>query len=703
MWATSCSTSSGSGSDCASGTSECGDDGAVPVDAVSQHDGSGAGDGTSPGDATGADGPAVDGAVLDTSIADVASDVDSSVVEDVFSPDTSIAPEGGDGSGSDGSVGDEAQSGGEGGGNGDGGLSSDASDEPSPPPVVCTTFPGPPCATGTKSCWTGCVSIDQPQTSCGVPGTCTPCQLAHATATCSVGACAIGSCETGYADCNHVASDGCEVDVTTNTNCGACQVACGTGQVCDQGSCTTAACSFPETDCTGTCANLQTSLTHCGGCGTVCSSGSDLNAQATCSGGVCGTAANCRGGLTYCSNSAGTRCADTMDDPSACGSSCTVCPGGNFASCAAGACAISCPVGWMQCGSTCTNASISVQDCGACGHACATGEWCNAGTCMPAAIANGLSDPMSPAVNGATVAFLSGADDSVRAIPHMGGAVTVLATNQAKPMSLQLDDQYAYWASNLGGAIVRDLTNGQGTPISISSAVQPTNLVLNSGNAYFIDQNGLSYVPVAGGQPVVLVKLCSGITCTGNVAGGVFSLFSTNSYIITQLSPTICCGGNSLGWWSGQTSGGLPEGFGWSPLAAFGTQVLIERNPGPPNIGFAWYDMPTDTLSAFGDTPLAKSSPQSVLGGVWSAVAVGCGAYVAASSPDLGPSIWWVPLRSFASNVELPTVIPVLVGVGTLSVVSDGQALYVTDTGPAGDGGGGVQPNSGAIYRLGLQ
>jgi hypothetical protein len=53
--------------------------------------------------------------------------------------------------------------------------------------------------------------------------------------------CALGACATGWGNCDAVASNGCEVDLYTNTsNCGSCGHACTSGQVCSGGACGTA-------------------------------------------------------------------------------------------------------------------------------------------------------------------------------------------------------------------------------------------------------------------------------------------------------------------------------------------------------------------------------------------------------------------------------------------------------------------------------
>ncbi len=53
----------------------------------------------------------------------------------------------------------------------------------------------------------------------------------------------VGSCEVGFADCNgSLDADGCETSVATAAACGACGVACETGQLCTAHGCAWASC-----------------------------------------------------------------------------------------------------------------------------------------------------------------------------------------------------------------------------------------------------------------------------------------------------------------------------------------------------------------------------------------------------------------------------------------------------------------------------
>lgn len=117
------------------------------------------------------------------------------------------------------------------------------------------------------------------------------------------------------------------VDLSAETaNCGTCGVACGRGQVCNQGQCE---CRPGSTLCAGACVTTASDPVHCGGCagqsGTTCAAGQ------VCDQGECKAA-----------------------------------------------CSLATP---LRCGGSCVNALTDPQNCGACGFECGGGWTCRGGTC----------------------------------------------------------------------------------------------------------------------------------------------------------------------------------------------------------------------------------------------------------------------------------------------------------------------------------
>ncbi len=96
---------------------------------------------------------------------------------------------------------------------------------------------------GEALCPRGCTSLDDDPTNCGgcdrvCPGMYRP----HFSAICTHGVCG-GQCSDGYADCDKIAENGCEVDTRVdNRNCGACGHACLPDQACSAGKCVVAPC-----------------------------------------------------------------------------------------------------------------------------------------------------------------------------------------------------------------------------------------------------------------------------------------------------------------------------------------------------------------------------------------------------------------------------------------------------------------------------
>jgi hypothetical protein len=108
------------------------------------------------------------------------------------------------------------------------------------------------CPPGTTRCGNSCVDTNVDIANCGGCGN--DCDgasdsTAHGAPTCSGGHCGY-VCYPGFADCNHLLSDGCEVDLRSDQkNCGGCGKACDAahGQPCVLGKCLTKPCDPSET------------------------------------------------------------------------------------------------------------------------------------------------------------------------------------------------------------------------------------------------------------------------------------------------------------------------------------------------------------------------------------------------------------------------------------------------------------------------
>jgi hypothetical protein len=92
------------------------------------------------------------------------------------------------------------------------------------------------CASGLTLCSGTCVDLSTSVNNCGACGM--ACSTPNALPVCSAGRCSIGTCNVGYADCDMIISNGCEINISSDpANCGACGHACSAGQSCSAGTC----------------------------------------------------------------------------------------------------------------------------------------------------------------------------------------------------------------------------------------------------------------------------------------------------------------------------------------------------------------------------------------------------------------------------------------------------------------------------------
>jgi hypothetical protein len=194
-------------------------------------------------------------------------------------------------------------------------------------------------------------------------------------------------------DCSGVSVDQCHgavcgaggVCIVVNNDAAACEDgnACTVGDTCQSGFCTPGAvkiCAAPATcKATGVCTNTTTgecsyadlpNNTACGS-GQICCEGSCVGNNTSTNCGRCGVACTginkgCQGGQCICTNICSNR----------------------FASPNPETCVCECPVGTTECNNfgtmTCVNLQTAEHHCGACGHQCSNTEQCVAGICVAA-------------------------------------------------------------------------------------------------------------------------------------------------------------------------------------------------------------------------------------------------------------------------------------------------------------------------------
>ena len=131
-----------------------------------------------------------------------------------------------------------------------------------------------PCG-GVDTCCSGaCANLGSNGANCGACGN--RCTVANGTTLCTSGACAVGDCAPGYGDCNGKYVDGCEATLVSDVeNCGKCGEKCAfphTAATCASGACAIGVCASGFADCNGVLADgCEVDLAHdpsnCGACG----------------------------------------------------------------------------------------------------------------------------------------------------------------------------------------------------------------------------------------------------------------------------------------------------------------------------------------------------------------------------------------------------------------------------------------------------
>jgi len=206
----------------------------------------------------------------------------------------------------------------------------------------------------------------------------TDCAVDHATSICTRGLCILSACDDGFRDCDGEQDNGCEVDISTPDNCGACGNECEFDNLvalCVDGVCEPGACAEPYLDCDdddSECETLGETLSDCGACGSTC----PALARATpiCMDGACAID-ECVGNFGDCNDDATDGCELALNEAAHCGGCDIPCAfAGSATNCDSGTCVVdACSPGHADCDGSRLTACESLDSdphCGACGQAC---------------------------------------------------------------------------------------------------------------------------------------------------------------------------------------------------------------------------------------------------------------------------------------------------------------------------------------------
>jgi hypothetical protein len=94
----------------------------------------------------------------------------------------------------------------------------------------CSCGGGAVCAEGQTCCGGTCVDLRIDATNCGRCGN--RCMLAQATSVCEMSSCAVDVCTPNFDDCDRLAPNGCEADLSREITCGLCSRRCAANGGC---------------------------------------------------------------------------------------------------------------------------------------------------------------------------------------------------------------------------------------------------------------------------------------------------------------------------------------------------------------------------------------------------------------------------------------------------------------------------------------
>jgi hypothetical protein len=225
------------------------------------------------------------------------------------------------------------------------------------------------------------------------------CSLPNAVSNCVNSLCAVSGCSAGFANCNGTAADGCEINTATDTShCGSCGSPCSAVNVspvtCSAGVCN-GTCKPGWGDCNNNkrsdgCETDLNSASNCGACGNDCRLRPYV-AASSCLAGSC-KIDSCLMSFANCDGNTANGCeTNTGTDLNNCGACGNVCPAvaNGVPACNSGVCGVGgCYPGFADCysnlGDGCeTNTSSNTLHCGGCGLQCLSGEVCSASACVP--------------------------------------------------------------------------------------------------------------------------------------------------------------------------------------------------------------------------------------------------------------------------------------------------------------------------------
>jgi hypothetical protein len=181
------------------------------------------------------------------------------------------------------------------------------------------------------------------------------------------------------------------------------------------------------------------------------------------------------------------------------------------------------------CGAGCTDVTMDVDNCGACGHACAANVGCIDGRCtspvtnvVPAAPG---CEAIDVAVGGGRLYWTDQGHGTVKSEPVAGGAATTISSKEASPWLVTIAGSTLFWIDVVSAqpgmgangvqmttttATIRKATLPGGKPgdlvteTNINGGIQGLVVSEDGSSLYYSADTDVKVVPVAGGAAVTV-------------------------------------------------------------------------------------------------------------------------------------------------------------------------------------------------------